>query len=367
MKNRRILAIIGIASILVCGCGKGAEVKDTQAAANTPATESEAVSEATSEAATESESEEQTASYESITTDLPMKDYDDLAVIGDAGYELYAYSEKSAEAYAEAVNGLADKLDGTSKVYDVVIPLGSGIVFPDNVEAEVTGQGEAVNSILGMMSDKVGKVNIYDTLMQHRTEYIYFRTDHHWTQLGAYYAYTKLCETMGVEAPALDTYETVDFDGFVGSFYNDSKDEDIRNHPDTLTAYRPHAKDTATLISPGGDKEDFAWNIIYDVTSYPAGVKYSTFIGGDNPFTTITNNEITDGSSCVVVKESFGNAFVPFLVDNYQTVYVVDYRYWEGSVADLAKEKGAKDVILLNNLSMIRNKYLVGQFAGVVK
>ena len=58
---------------------------------------------------------------------------------------------------------------------------------------------------------------------------------------------------------------------------------------------------------------------------------------------------------------------MPFLVDHYQYIYVVDYRYWTGSVSALAKEKGAKDVILLNNLSMIRNKYLVGQFQGVVQ
>ena len=79
------------------------------------------------------------------------------------------------------------------------------------------------------------------------------------------------------------------------------------------------------------------------------------------------NKTVTDGSACVVVKESFGNAFVPFLVDHYQYIYVIDYRYWEGSISDLVKEKGATDVILLNNLSMIRNKYLVGQFQGVVK
>ena len=168
----------------------------------------------------------------------------------------------------------------------------------------------------------------------------------------------------GMEFP--DTYETVDFPGFIGSFYNDLKDEALKANPDTITAYRPHAKDTATVVSPG-DKDDYSWNIIYDVSDYPAGVKYSTYIGGDNPFTTITNNEKTDGSACVVVKESFGNAFVPFLVDNYQYVYIVDYRYWQGNVGDLVKEKGAKDVIFLNNLSMIRNKYLVGQLQGIIK
>lgn len=80
----------------------------------------------------------------------------------------------------------------------------------------------------------------------------------------------------------------------------------------------------------------------------------------------IENKDKTDGSACVVVKESFGNAFVPFLVDHYQTIYVVDYRYWTGSVSQLVREKMAQDVLFINNLSMIRNKSLVGKLARVV-
>ena len=80
----------------------------------------------------------------------------------------------------------------------------------------------------------------------------------------------------------------------------------------------------------------------------------------------ITNKDLSDGSACIVVKESFGNAFVPFLVDHYQYVYVIDYRYWKGSLEELVGETGATDVIFINNLSMIRNKYLVGQLKKVM-
>ena len=94
-------------------------------------------------------------------------------------------------------------------------------------------------------------------------------------------------------------------------------------------------------------------------------MKYSTFIAGDNPYTVIQNGSLTDGSCWVVVKESFGNALVPFLVDHYETIYVIDYRYWQGSLEKLAREKDADDVIFLNNLSMIRSDYLVGKLAGI--
>lgn len=66
-----------------------------------------------------------------------------------------------------------------------------------------------------------------------------------------------------------------------------------------------------------------------------------------------------------MVKESFGNAFVPFLVDHYQTVYVVDYRYYGGSVTALARSKNVSDVLFVNNLSAIRGSYQIGKLNGV--
>ena len=79
-----------------------------------------------------------------------------------------------------------------------------------------------------------------------------------------------------------------------------------------------------------------------------------------------TNEDLTDGSSCVVVKESFGNAFVPFLVDHYQTVYVIDYRYWDQDLISFVEKKQADDLIFVNNLSMIRSDYLTGRLAQLI-
>lgn len=114
---------------------------------------------------------------------------------------------------------------------------------------------------------------------------------------------------------------------------------------------------TADSLTPG--------KVIYDESDAAAGLKYGTFIMGDNPYTVIENPDLSDGSKCVVVKESFGNAFVPFLVDHYQTVYVIDYRYYSGSVSDFAKTNGVTDVIFINNLSAIRGSYQMGKLAGV--
>lgn len=111
----------------------------------------------------------------------------------------------------------------------------------------------------------------------------------------------------------------------------------------------------------------YNWPLISDVTDWATSTKYSTFIGGDNPYTIIQNSDLTDGSSCLVIKESFGNAFIPFLAANYQTVHVIDYRYWNGNIQDFVKTNGVQDVLFLNNVSATRNSSLVGKMATLTK
>jgi hypothetical protein len=332
-------------------------------------TETETGTEAAEEVvSTESETETETETespYPEIYSDDKIKEYQNVVVVGDTAYELYSYLDDVADNYAKTVNKVAKSLDGIANVYDMVIPLSSGITFPDNLLDKIasTDQREAMETIEGKLSKKVHVVDIYDSLMEHRDEYIYFRTDHHWTTLGAYYAYEDLCEAMGIEPEALDSYETKEFDGFIGSFYNDTKDAKLKTNPDTVVAYYPHAD--SILHVTASDDTEYDWPVIYDVSNYSESLKYSAFIASDNPYTEIVNNDLDDGSACIVVKESFGNALVPFLVDHYQTIYVIDYRYWTGSISELAQEKDVQDVIFLNNLSMIRNKSLVGKLHRV--
>ena len=307
--------------------------------------------------------------YPAIKTDASLKDFGNVVLIGDAAYELYSYRDKTADKYTSYVNETAEQLRGYSDVYDVIIPLSSGITLPDNYYDKISSSNQktAINNIIGKLSGDVKAVNMYENLMKHRNEYIYFRTDHHWTALGAYYGYEALCDAKGVIPISLDRHESVEFEGFLGSFYNDTKkDKVLEKNPDTIEAYYPISPDTSLVYTTTKGSSN-SWDVIYDVTDYPSSIKYSTFIAGDNPFTVITNKNLQDGSSCVVVKESFGNAFVPFLVDHYEKIYVVDYRYWEGSLIDLAKEKKVDDVIFLNNLSMIRSDYLTGKLGQIIE
>ena len=308
------------------------------------------------------------ASSNVITTSDKPYQSGGVYVVGSAGYEMYNYVGSLAEKYQSTVNAVADSLSGVSQVYAMAIPLSSGITLPDELFSDIPGsdQAQAEKDILAGLGQNVKTIPLHDVMMSHRTEYIYFRTDHHWTALGAYYAYVQFCTAKGITPHNLSDYEVSQFPGFLGSFYNDGgKPDAMKNDPDTVNAYHPVS---ATASMKYGDNENSTLTggqVIFDESTASASLKYGTFIMGDNPFTVIENPEVSNGESCIVVKESFGNAFVPFLVDHYQTVYVVDYRYYSGSVTQLARDKGVKDVLFVNNLSAIRGSYQMGKLAGV--
>lgn len=301
--------------------------------------------------------------YEKIITKEKVRIYNNsgTAVVGNAAYELYNYVNSAASRYAKAVNKLTKSVDESVKVYDLIAPTSMGITFPDNRKKKVnsSSQKEALANIEEMLSGREAFVPLYDKMMRHRTEDIYFRTDHHWTSLGAYYAYQAFCETKGIQANDLSAYRKKTVHGFEGSFYRETKNKNLT--PDTMEVLYPLSKKLSMKYTTT-EGQKISAPVIADATKYGSGMKYSAYIAGDNPYTIIHNPDIADNSSCVVIKESFGNAFVPFLADHYHTVYVIDYRYWEGKLADFLTKKKIREVLLVNNISMTRNSYLLGKF-----
>ena len=301
------------------------------------------------------------ASYPTLTSKSGTYSFrSPIFQVDDSGFDGFRYIEKSTQEYADIVNKIAENLKGITKVYALPVPTSIGIVLPDDIRAQMkdyADQGEAIASLMSMLSEDVVGVDCYDNLMQHRDEYLYFKTDHHWTARGAYYAYEAFCKAKGVNPYTLEQRESVDFTGFRGSL---TQYMDISSDvSDTITAYYPYFRNaTMTFTDKNGTKID--WPIINDVSDYGAALKYSTFAAGDNPFTEFHNPGVTDGSVCIVVKESFGCALMPFLVDHYSTIYEIDYRYWDGSLTEFAKEVGADEMIFANNTMRLNEGLVAG-------
>ncbi len=290
--------------------------------------------------------------------------------IDDKAYENYGYVDASAEEYAKLVNKTADSLKGKTKVYSLPIPTAIGVVFPDDIAPkfpDATNQAPAIQSIFDKMSENVIPVNCYTNLLKHRDEYLYFHTDYHWNGRGAYYAYETFCKAKGVEPIQLSDRTEKQFPNFLGALYwnNSSKDPILAENPDTVYAYYPKSSN-ATMSYTDVKGQTYDWNIITDVSGWDNSSKYSTFAAGDNPVAVFKNPDVKDGSVAIVVKDSYGNALLPYLVDHYSTIYEIDFRYWEGNLISFAQEKGANDLIFANNLSMIGNNFLIGKLSGII-
>jgi len=297
-------------------------------------------------------------------SDVPVEKLGALLIVGDTGYEYYNFVESLANKYIEIVSRAGSTLQGKANVYSMIIPTSMDITLPQSVRETVTNvsdQKKAIDYMSGSMTN-VKKVEIFDILKNHRNEYIYYRNDHHWTADGAWYAYQQFCNVRGRGGASLDTdFTKVQYDGFKGTFFNDSNKDPKLNNPDTVTAYKPVATNHIDIIQQSG--EPLSWNIVTDVSTWASSSKYNTFIGGDNPWSVINNPNKTDGSACLIIKDSFGNAFTPFLVPDYQYVYVLDFRYYKkifnNKLIDVVTKYGIQDVIIANNISATRNKGLV--------
>ena len=279
-----------------------------------------------------------------------------IYVSGNAAYEIYYFNQAGALKYASTMNTVKSLLPDVN-VYDMIVPNSFGVELDPALQSKL-GSGnmkEVIDYVYSMLSPEITSIPVFDALSAHKGEYIYFRTDHHWTQLGAYYAYQEFAKAKGVTAHSLSDYEKREYDGFYGTFYfATDRAEALKENPDTITAYVPISTNDMTYRNKSGDTQN--GRIINDASWMNAGNRYNCYILGDNPITEIHNPNLTDGSSAVVVKESYGNCFVPFLVDHYQNLYIIDYRYYDGDLADFVKSNGVKDVLFLNNIMAVSEK-----------
>lgn len=275
-------------------------------------------------------------------------------IADNRGFEIYYFSNDSATYYASMLNTVHAILGDSVQIYDLLAPTSFAVCLDEETQASLGGSNtrDAFNYTYSMLDPAIIQVSVLDTLIKHNAEYLYFNTDHHWTQLGAYYAYREFCSAKGITPHDLTEFKESQYPNFLGTFYSYSnQSEALGNNPDTLVTYTPNG--TNECIISDGQGYDYTFPVVDDASEYTTGGKYSAFIGGDHALTTINNPSITDGSSCVVVKESYGNSFVPFLVDHYQTVYVVDYRYYPNDLTTFIRQNSVSDVIFLNNADAI--------------
>ena len=185
-------------------------------------------------------------------------------------------------------------------------------------------------------------VDVSGVLKSHAAEYIYYRTDHHWTTLGAYYAYEEWAKACGLTPIPLSEYkELVASDEFFGTLHSKIN--------------MPVAPDTMYLYEKEGAKYEVEYNmdgVVYDslyIDKHLEGKdKYSVYLGGNNALVEI-NSENKNGEKLLIIKDSFAHSFTPFVLEHFETTYMIDFRYFNMPVSQFIEEYGITDILVLYN------------------
>ena len=291
-----------------------------------------------------------------VETALLQKTQSGGILLGDKGqmfdrtYGLVSSEERTLPRNIAAVASLAARCPG--KVYVMVAPAASSI-YPERVPAHAPLLQE--ESYLGQIQAAVEQAGgvylpLKDALSAHKDEYIYYRTDHHWTTQGAYYAYSELCGALGLEPFDRAVHTAVDVPDFYGTFYSRARTWNAQ--PDTLTYYDLDNPLTIYTVTGPGMPTEGQTTGLYDLDKLDVYDKYAAFLHGNNGLSRVEG----DGEGRIlVIKDSYANSFVPFLTANYAQIDVVDLRNYNYGLDGLIAENGYDQILVLYSFDSFKS------------
>lgn len=336
-----VASVVVVVAVIICILvfGKGSAPK-------TPKKDKTEGKSQTTASQTKKETTETTAETEVTLPPTSSSDYEitrSVAIQGNRCMELYGIAPKSLQHYGEIISAFGAKVPNVS-VYVMLAPTSIELYGPDSYRTGNRSQKEGINIAYSALSgSNVKSVDAYSAIVPHASEYVYFRTDHHWTARGAYYAYTALGRVAGFTPTKLSDHKSGKIDGFVGTFKQFSAS--LANDPDYVEYFYPLTEATGTIYQDASLTNGRAMKIISENIS--GSNKYLCFIEGDNPVEKIvTANK--NGRKIAIIKESYGNALAPFLVDNFEEVYVLDPRRGDVNLTQFVNNNGITDVLFVN-------------------
>lgn len=246
----------------------------------------------------------------------------------------------SGDSYVEGLNKLRAELDSGVNIYSMPAPLACEFYTPSNLSDNYVSQAECFSSIAKRLDSGINTVDLCSVLKNHTEENIYCRTDHHWQPLGAYYAAQAFAEKANVPFDDISSYNKVDTEGYVGTLYAFYGDERIKNDPESFTYYEPKTS-CKTYYYDQSFNYEYEGSLMYDVD---VANSYIRFLGGDDSAVKIKTG-VNNGRKLLVVKDSYGNAEIPFFTSSFEEIYVVDMRYFECNLVNFIDEMDITDVL----------------------
>ncbi len=285
-----------------------------------------------------------------LETSLGKKERNGIYILDDRLVEKISEPDMtSVDKAIAAINKFADGLD--IPVFAMIVPTSAEIYsdeLPEN--APNADQKKFIEYVYRNLGRSVNTIDVYQTMMSNRDDYIYYRTDHHWTTKGAYLAYSAAGKKMGYVPVPIDLFD-IEHAGrdFIGTFYSKTLYDGVER--DTIDFYHNSEGEKATEVSitESFGEEPEVFDSMYFREYLGVKDKYSSFLGTNKPIVTIKADN--DGGKLLVVKDSYAHCFAPFLTEHYSEITLVDLRYINISLSKVIDIDEYDQVLILYNAS----------------
>ena len=222
----------------------------------------------------------------------------------------------------------------------------ASVIYPEMLPAgaPMMDENALLDTVFSEVSATARVLDLRETFRTNKGEYLYFKTDHHWTPLGAYFAYEQFCAQQGLTPFDRDAHEAVTVEDFQGTHYSATRLWNVKN--DTITYYPLPNQMTIYNITGEAQYEPMTTENLINTDKFATRDKYAAFLDGNNGYSVIEG----DGEgSILVVKDSYANSFIPYLTANYEKIGVVDFRNFKYGLDSTIEREGYDEVLILYN------------------
>lgn len=264
--------------------------------------------------------------------------------IGDDGYLLQKFENVNESQLEKNIAHIEKYVQNNPNTQVMLVPTSTAVL--DDKLPNYAVEYDQIGVLEGF-SDRIGAdnfVDVYGALQPHNDQYIYYKTDHHWTSLGAYYGYSAWMENKGEIAKAHDEFITENISAdFYGTHYSKAPLPTLE--ADVITKYEVADMQYELEFNMGQSESDSLFSEEFLETKD----QYSYFIGGNNPLVKITTSN-KNGKKIMVIKDSYGHTLVPLLASEYEEIHVLDLRYLNLRIADYKETNNIDETLIVYNL-----------------
>jgi len=286
--------------------------------------------------------------YKLNTDKLLGKKESNGVYLGKQGYlieQAKKPAEEDFERNLDAIRDFALRHAGDQNIVMTVIPNAVCVLrhlLPPG--APSIDQEEILRKISDTLGSGLHFVDLTQDLMAHRTEYIFYKSDHHWTSLGARYAFEALCPSLGITDLSLSYTKYEATDRFSGTLASASGASNVR---DVIDLYVPDS-DIQYVVEYVGESRKTA--TMYSSSALDTNNQYEVFLGGNHPLIRIRTTA-PNKKNLLLIKDSYANAFVQFLLPHFGSIYIVDPRYYSDDLDQLVTTSEITDILFLYNVN----------------